>query len=105
MEIAVIDKLTTIPMTLHADGEEFARVNYDGSVVINWDLLRKSAALFDPGNFNEGTAIARLVHEAVAAEREACAKIVEKLASADCVYPAGIQILVDAIRARGQQKV
>lgn len=40
------------------------------------------------------------IREAVKAERAACAKIVEKLAGADIVYPAGLQLLVDAIRAR-----
>lgn len=49
----------------------------------------------------------RYVHEdraaedvdvAVTAERERCAKIVEKLSGADCVYPEGLRLLVDAIR-------
>jgi len=33
-------------------------------------------------------------------EREACAKIVEKLAGADAVYPTGLQLIIDAIRNR-----
>lgn len=37
---------------------------------------------------------------ATAAERKACAKIVEKLAGADAVYPSGIEMLIDAIRNR-----
>lgn len=39
---------------------------------------------------------------AIAAEREACAKIAEKLAGADVVYPEGIQMIAAAIRARGE---
>ena len=34
------------------------------------------------------------------AEREACAKLVEKLASADAVYPEGMRMIAAAIRAR-----
>ena len=33
-------------------------------------------------------------------EREACAKIVEKMAGADEVYPAGIEMIVATIRVR-----
>lgn len=37
---------------------------------------------------------------AVKAERDRCASIVEKLAGADAIYPAGMQLILDAIRNR-----
>ena len=43
------------------------------------------------------------IDEAIAAEREACATIVEKLAGADVVYPEGIRMIAAAIRARGNK--
>lgn len=44
--------------------------------------------------------IGMLIDNAVVAEREACALTVEKLASADVVYPEGIRMIADAIRNR-----
>lgn len=40
------------------------------------------------------------VEAAVKAERDRCASTVEKLAGADAVYPAGLQLILDAIRNR-----
>lgn len=37
---------------------------------------------------------------AIVETREACAKIVEKMSGADAVYPEGIRMIADAIRAR-----
>lgn len=42
------------------------------------------------------------VAAAIAAEREACAKIAEKLVGADVVYSEGIRMIAAAIRARGE---
>lgn len=47
--------------------------------------------------------ILNAVRHAIAAEREACARIVEKLAGADVVYPEGIRMIAAAIRARGNK--
>lgn len=43
------------------------------------------------------------IEAAVTTEREACAKIVEKLIGADAVYPEGMRMIVDAIRARSTE--
>ncbi len=55
---------------------------------------------FGPCEHDSHAAVMAVLREAVAAEREACAKIVEKLASADVVYPEGIRMIADAIRNR-----
>lgn len=43
------------------------------------------------------------IEAAVTKEREACAKIVEKLIGADAVYSEGMRMIVDAIRARSTE--
>jgi hypothetical protein len=58
------------------------------------------AKRFCHGNEEAAHHIRMVIRQAIAAEREACAKVVQKLASADAVYPAGIALLADAIRAR-----
>lgn len=44
--------------------------------------------------------VAEKIEASVNAEREACAAIVEKLAGADVIYPAGLQLILDSIRNR-----
>ena len=68
-------------------------LNLGGPAVarLDADCLRKDIVI----------AIASARLDAIAAEREACARIVEKLAGADVVYPEGIRMIAAAIRARG----
>jgi len=44
--------------------------------------------------------VAGVARQAAAAEREVCARIVEKVAGEDAVYQRGVEMMIDAIRNR-----
>ena len=77
-------------ISLTDSGVEIAKLRNDGAAEFNWPAIEKTAARWDAGSRDTWVSMARLLllannsapteHDAVAAERERCAKLVEQVA-------------------------
>lgn len=84
---------------LRARAAERRRVGWEIGDAMTPTEMENLARQLDVASRLVGDATADM-GRAIADEREACAKIVEKLIGADAVYPEGMRMIVDAIRAR-----